>query len=501
MHQSMHKRSRRFTTSLALMLVLAVAGAVRAQSKGSEDKAARIDALLERYQQLGLFNGSALVAERGRLLLDKGYGMADFEMGVPNSAATKHWIGSVTKIFTATAVLRLADEGKLSLDDRLSDLLPWYRKDTGARVSVRQLLNHTSGIPDYMHLPGIGREGFRRAVGDDLVDVKDFALKWCSADLAWEPGTKWGYSNSGYFLLAAIVEQVTGKPYEEALRELVLDPAGMRDTEDLARRPRAVVPGLTPGYEKAGGKVVTRRPWNLSTAFGAGAMVATVDDLYRFDRALDREGFLSGKSMEAMFTEGLGHYGCGWEVRFMAIGPGRTRRTVAGHEGFIFWSLARIYRIPEDGVFVALVNNTGDAPLPAVFDGIADLLYGREPAWPKPSAAGAVTALAFDKGAGAALKRYEEMKAVASGDYLFDEKGLNVLGYALLQGGKADDAVVVFRCVATSFPDSGNAWDSLGEGLAAAGRREEAVKAYARSLELQPSNRNAVERLDALTKP
>jgi CubicO group peptidase (beta-lactamase class C family) len=486
---------------LTLLLALGAVGTARVQSSGAEDSTARIGALLARYHELGQFNGSALVAQHGEVLLEKGYGMADFEMGVPTSPATKQWIASVTKVFTATAVVRLADQGKLSLDDHLSTLLPWYRKDTGSKVTVRHLLNHTSGIPDYMHLPGIGPEGFSKDVGNDPIDLEAFALKWCSADLAWEPGTKWGYSNSGYFLLGVVIEQVTGKTFEEALRELVLDPAGMSQTADLARRPRSVVENLTPGYEKAGGRIVTRRPWNLSTAFGAGAMVATVGDLYRFDRALDRKGFLSREAQAAMFTEGLGHYGCGWEVRTLPIGPGKAERTVAGHEGFIFWSLARIDRIPQDGIFVALVNNTGDAPLTSMFTGITDLLYGREPSWPKPSAAEAVTGLAFETGAGAALARYRELKAASSGDYLFEERGLNVLGYGLLQAGRATEAVEVFRFMAESYPESGNAWDSLGEGLAAAGRREEAVRAYARSLQLQPSNRNAVERLDALTKP
>jgi tetratricopeptide (TPR) repeat protein len=227
-------------------------------------------------------------------------------------------------------------------------------------------------------------------------------------------------------------------------------------------------------------------------------MYATVGDLYRFNRALERDDLVSPAARRAMFTEGLGHYGCGWEVRTLPIGPQKADRTVAGHEGFIFWSLARIYRIPEDGIFVALVNNTGDAPLAMVFDGIADILYGRTPVWPKPAASDAVRALAFEKGGEAAMARYRELKASQPDAYVFDERGLNALGYALLQEGKAADAVTVFRAMTASYPESANAWDSLGEGLAAAGRREEAVKAYAKSLELNPGNANAVEALAKL---
>lgn len=483
-----------------LLAVLAVAGAAGAQASapGTAAPGARIDALLQRYNELDRFNGSALVARDGRVMLAKGYGMASFEMGVPNRPDTKQWIGSVTKVFTATMVMRLVDQGKLSLDARVSDLLPWYRKDTGESITVRQLLSHTSGLPDYMHLPGIGRDGFRQQVGDEPIEVRAFTEKWCSADLAWEPGTKWGYSNSGYVVLGAIVEQVTGQSFEKALQVIVLEPAGMQDTGDLAARPRAVVPGLTSGYERAGGVVVTRRPWNLSTAFGAGAMYSTVEDLERFDRALYRDDFVSPAGRAAMFTPGVGGYGCGWEVQTLPIGPGKADRTVAGHEGFIFWSIARAYRIEQERIFVALVNNTGDAALPAMFAGIADILYGREPAWPKPSAAEAVHRLASESGGEAAAARYRELAETKPAEYEFSERGLNVLGYALLAERKPESAVAIFRVMVDAYPTSGNAWDSYGEGLAAAGSRDEAIKAYARSLELDPGNANAIDALARL---
>ena len=484
---------------MAAGMVLQIPAQMPKEPAGTGIEAGRLDALLSRYHELGLFDGTALVAKNGQAILAKGYGMADYEMAVPNGPDTVHWIGSVSKVFTATLVIRLADAGKLSLDQSVSSILPWYREDVGKKVTLRHLLNHTSGIPDYMHLPGIGREGFRKEAGDGLIDVRSFVRTWCSSDLAFEPGTRWAYSNSGYVILGAIVEQVTGQRFEQAMKAWVLDPVGTRDTVDLAMHPRAVVPRLTPGYEKEGGEIVKGRMWNVSTAYAAGAMVATVGDLLRLSEALDRPGFISAEGRSAMFTGGLGHYGCGWEVRRLPLGPAGGERAVVGHEGFIFWSLARIYKIPEDGIFVALVNNTGDAPLPAIFTGITDLLYGRTPAWPNPSAADAVRSIALEQGAAAALARYRELKASRTDDYLFDERGLNGLGYSLLGRGRTEDAVVVFRYVAEAYPDSANAWDSLGEGLASAGRREEAVKAYARSLERDPANRNAVEQLQRLT--
>jgi CubicO group peptidase (beta-lactamase class C family) len=484
-------------TAATLAALLLSPAALSAQPRPAETVRA-IDALVRAYHDVGAFNGNILVAKDGVVLLDKGYGMASFEQRVPNAPGTKHWIGSVSKVLTATTVMRLVDQGRLSLDSRVSDLLPWYRKETGSRVTVRMLLNHTSGIPDYMHLPGIGREGFSREVGSDPINVKAFVQKWCSADLSGEPGTRWAYSNSGYVVLGAIVEQVTGRPFAHALQELVLDPAGMTATRDLAADPRAVVEGLTPGYQKAVGRIVARQAWNISTAYAAGSMVAPLGDLLRFSQTLDRPGFLSAASRSALFTPGLGNWGCGWEVRTLPLGPGGAERVVEGHEGYIFWSLARIYRIPGERLFIAIVNNTGDAPLPKIFTGVTDLLFGRTPVQPLPPLSRALLPILESKGTPAMVARLREIQVKEAGAWDFAEAALNAFGYELLRDGRAEAAVSVFQLNSELYPRSANVWDSLGEGLAASGRREEAVKAYRKVLDLDPSHSSAKSMLAKL---
>lgn len=478
----------------ACVLAVVTAGAARAAGPGAE-----IDAFLGRYAAAGKLNGTVLVAKDGKVLLEKGYGMASFELGVPNGPGTKVWLASVSKVFTAALVLRLADEGKLSLDDRVSDLLPWYRKDSGSRITVRQLLGHTSGIPDYLHLPGLGREGFRREAGDGLVETKAFAARFCSGDPAWEPGSRWGYDNSGYFLLGAIVEEVTRKPFDRALGETVLEPLGLKQTGDLAARPRAVVPGLASGYEWAAGRLVARRDWNLSTAFAAGSMYSTVGDLHRFFRALESD-FLLPATRDAMFTEGLGSWGLGVDVRSLPVGPGRATRKVVGHEGYLFWVLTRVWSVPQDRLFVAILNNTGDVPMPAMFTGITDLIHGRTPPDPKASVAGPLRAALDASGPAAIAPRFRELKAKEPGAWDFEEKVVNGLGYGLLGERLAEGAVAAFRLNVEEHPASANAWDSLGEGLAIVGRKEEAAAVYRRALDLDPglsSAAEALKRLDA----
>lgn len=459
----------------------------------------RLDALLARYHEIGLFDGVALVVRDGEVLVEKGYGPADRECNVANGPDTKLWIGSVTKVFTATMIARLVDAGRLSFDDRVGDLLPWYRQDTGQRMTVRHLLTHTTGLPDYMHLPGIEREGFAAAVGTGVIDVREFATDWCSHDLQWEPGSKWGYSNSGYVLLGAIIEQATGQTYEEVLNRLIVEPVGLRDTGDLAMRPRSVVPRLAPGYERFAGEVVRARYWNVSTAYAAGSMYSTVGDLYRFHQALMRDDFVSPSARAAMFTAGVGDWGAGWAVREMPIGPDGANRKVIGHEGYIYWTLTQVYDIPEDRTFIVVANDSGNAPFREIFKGIFDVLYGREPAWPQPSAGEAVHALASRQGADAAIARYRELQTAEPGGYEFSERALNALGYVLLQEGRMEAAVGIFRFMVETYGQSGNAWDSLGEGLAASGRKTEAISAYRRSLELMPENANAANWLAKLT--
>ncbi len=154
----------------------------------------------------GTFNGTVLVARNGRVIYQAAFGFANLEWNVANDLRTKFEIGSMTKQFTALLTLQSVHEGKISLAGHISDYLPYYRQDTGTRVTIAELLDHTSGIPNFLSLPGFltGPESRMRHT------VQEFATRFCSGDLQFAPGTRFEYSNSGYFLLGAILEQVSG---------------------------------------------------------------------------------------------------------------------------------------------------------------------------------------------------------------------------------------------------------------------------------------------------
>src|SRR5947207_15030960 len=240
--------SRTYLKTFALGISVFVALQTAAFAK---DKAAKIEQLMSLYDKYGQCTGGVLVAANSRVISKKGLGLANMEWNIPNTPGTKFRLGSITKQFTATLVLQLVDQGKIKLDGKLSDYLPDYRKDTGAKVTIHNLLSHTSGVPSYTSLPG-----FFQNVSRNPFAVNDFIKTYASGDLEFEPGTKFVYSNSGYFLLGAIIEKVTGKPYEQVLRENIFDPVGMKnsgyDHWQTILNKRAIGYTRTPvGYETA----------------------------------------------------------------------------------------------------------------------------------------------------------------------------------------------------------------------------------------------------------
>jgi CubicO group peptidase (beta-lactamase class C family) len=191
----------------------------------AQDKVSKIDALIKVYNDYGQFNGSVLVAESGKVIFKKGYGLANREWNIPNNPDTKFRLGSVTKQFTSMLILQLVELEKIDLQGKLSDYLPYYRKDTGDLVTIHHLLTHSSGIPSYTSIPN-----FFEDISRDPYPVEEFVKKYCSGDLQFEPGSRYVYNNSGYFLLGAIIEEITGKTYDEVLKEKIFLPLGMENS-------------------------------------------------------------------------------------------------------------------------------------------------------------------------------------------------------------------------------------------------------------------------------
>ncbi len=457
----------------------------------AQKKAAQIDKLVEAYHDYGLFNGSVLVAEKGKVIFKKGYGLANMEWDMPNEADTRFRLGSITKQFTAALILQLEAEGKLSTDDLISKHLSDYPEEVANKVSIHHLLVHTSGIPSYTGLPEFG-EQFR-----DPYSPTAFVETFSGLPLEFEPGSTWRYNNSGYFLLGVIIEKVTGMSYADALQAYIFDPLNMKhsgyDTHDAILKKRAA------GYNRGANGYVTAPYLDMSLPYAAGSLYSTVEDLYLWDRALYTEDVLSADLKEKMFTPYMNRYGYGWGIEDdRAFGKGKKKALIIGHGGGINGFNTIIERAPEDGHLVVLLNNTGGADLEGISNQIFNVLYDFQAEMPKKPIDMEMSEVIQSKGVDAAVKRYRKLYADQQNAYEFSEQRMNGLGYALLQQGNTDAAIVVFELNTETYPEAFNTWDSLGEAYMEGGNKQQAIANYEKSLALNPRNENAKEKLAEL---
>ncbi len=283
-------------------------------------------------------------------MLRKGYGLAEVELSVPIRPDMVFRVGSVTKQFTAACILRLVEDGRISLSDDLTKFLPDY--PTGGRhVTIEQLLTHTSGIRNYTEIPA--RYPNRLREDWTLAQLIDF---FKNEPFDFEPGTSWHYDNSGYVLLGAVLERVTGKTYPDLLAEWIFTPLGMKNTRYGGEAP--IIPGRVAGYQKApGGGVVNAYYASMTQTFSAGGLVSTVDDLARWQAALDAGEILTPESRRRMWTpvtlpDGTPTrygFGCGiWRYEDHAV---------VEHGGRINGFATANMRLPDDRIYVAVLSN------------------------------------------------------------------------------------------------------------------------------------------------
>ena len=330
---------------------------------------AAIDAYLDSYgAQWGeafAFGGVIQIRKGGTLVYERVAGQADRTTARPISAETSFRIGSVTKPFTAVAIFQLMEAGKLSLDDPISRHLPHY-PEVGKKVTIRHLLSHQSGIPNYTENPNLG----------DIITkphtLPQLMTLFQEAPLHFEPGTQFKYSNSGYVVLGAIIEAVSGQPYAEVLRAQIFQPLGMNQSEvgDAESDPKRAQ-----GYHLSPTEtLVPAPPIHMSLPYAAGAIRSTCPDLHRFDRALAEDSLLSATSKQLMFTPDEGRdYAHGWGTAKHHGHP------LVGHSGGINGFSSGFARFLDEDIMICVLTNQGDFDAGLVRWALSDVVAGKPP--------------------------------------------------------------------------------------------------------------------------
>ena len=320
-----------------IIFLLLVPALVSAQKNYSQ----QLDKYALAQMNIKGFNGAVLVMKQNKVLLKKAYGLADREWNIANTTDTKFRIGSITKQFTAACILQLMEHGKLSLDDRLSKFIPGFPK--GDSVTIHMLLNHTSGIANYTDFSDFGKVSTLSLGMDSMIAF------FKNRPYNFSPGAKYQYTNSGFFLLGYIIEKVSGQSYENYLRKNILDKLGMMNTG--VDRLDTILPLRAKGYSKNNGKYSNAEFISLAWPYSAGILYSTVDDMYKWDRALYGTSVISASSKQKMFTPGKGNYGYGILIDSL------DKHLRTWHNGGIPGFLTHISRYINDDVCIIVLSN------------------------------------------------------------------------------------------------------------------------------------------------
>jgi CubicO group peptidase (beta-lactamase class C family) len=322
----------------------------------------KFDTHVQAYVRNGDFTGSVLVAKGGHVLFRKSYGFANTEWRVPNSENTRFHIASITKTFTAAGIVLLEHQGKLKYSDPLSKYIPGYLN--GDKITIEEMLLHSSGLPDYYSLPEYSTKKYDRVTLPDLIAwVKNKPLDFL-------PGSKSSYSNTGYGFLAYIIEQVSGKPYDEFVTDEILKPTGMKDTGTF--RDEELIANRASGYQPAIAESGVRNApfYDKAILTGSGSLYSTTGDLDVWSQAIEHGRFFD--------MQRLSHpYGWG------------ERQTKNGHKyieqsGRAPGFAAHLSIFPNDDLTVVVLGNLEDAAVNVIADDLAKLALGETVNPPSP---------------------------------------------------------------------------------------------------------------------
>ena len=328
-----------------------------------------LDSMVNLYAQLKEFNGSVLVAQKGKVLLEKGYGYKDVAQKTKVDANSLFQYGSVTKQFTSALIMYLQEKGKLSIQDKLSKYFP--QLPFADSVTIYNLLTHTSGIFNYTNNP----EFMKTEAVKPASKEKIFAL-FQNKPLEFMPGSKFSYSNSGYSLLGYIIEKASGKPYERLVHEVILKPIGMKTAGfDFANNHSA---DKTTGYNFIkNDKFEVAGIVDSSVAYAAGALYGSVKDLYAWHQALQKNKLLTSASWQQVYTPFHSKYAFGWQIDTVFGKP------VAEHGGGIFGYTSMIKRFPKDDVVIIVLSNNSSPKSQELANNLAALVFQQPVEWPK----------------------------------------------------------------------------------------------------------------------
>ncbi|HPH86696.1 MAG TPA: serine hydrolase [Ferruginibacter sp.] len=456
----------------------------------SQTKNEKLSGIMKQYHEFNMFDGAVLVAENGKVIYKDAFGLANREWNIPNSTDTKFMIGSVSKPVTAFLVLLQVQKGLIDLHKTLSSYLPEFKNKPAANVTIKQLLSHTSGMPNYDVIkdffPAVSRRSFTR---------EEYLKVYIDSALSFEPGTRYAYSSWGYFTLGYLVEKITGKSYADLMKEEIFIPLKMEHSGSYHHM--QVVPSRATGYDYSFGGFTSSDFRDQSNTMGTGDLYSTVEDMFAFHLAIANNKLLNKQLTNEMLSPGMppAKYGYGWFNQNFKYTP--TDSVTANYhlgmtEGFISFAL----RVPSTNSFVVILCNSSPTDFFGIIKNLLKVLYDKPVVLKQPVHKKMETNIA-QLGALKAVAEYQKMKADTANFYI-DWISMNFLAEQLLTLKRYEDARIIGDNNAAEFPQRDLVMLTVGNIYLALNKKEEAIKYYQKALQLNPGYVEAQTRLREL---
>lgn len=457
----------------------------------AQTKKEKLSEIMRTYHDYKMFDGAVLVAENGKIIYKEAFGLANREWNIPNTPDTKFMIGSISKPLTATLMLILVQKGLVHLDKTIEDYIPYFANKPSAKITIRQLLRHTSGMPNYDIIkdffPRISRKSFTR---------EEYIKVFADSALAFKSGTRYMYSSWGYFTLGYIIEQVTGKTYEQAMKEEIFDKIQMLNSGSYLHT--KIILNRASGYDYGLEDYISCEFRDQSNTMGTGDIYSTVEDLFKFHVALSNNILLNEELTKEMFTPGMrpAQYGYGWfnqNFKFTANDSVAVNYHLGSTEGFIAFYL----RIPETNSMVVILCNSAPTDFLGITRNLLKILYNK-PTNLKAPIHKKMESHIVKNGATKAIEEFKKMKSDTA-NYYMDWLQMYYLGEKLYNLKKLEDARIIAENNIKEFPDKDYVALSLANIYMALDRKEDAIKFYKVAIGLNPINDEAKNKLKELT--
>jgi len=458
----------------------------------SQDKKILLSEMMTAYHNYNMFDGAVLVAENGEIIYIDAFGLANREWNIPNKTDTKFMIGSVSKPLTAVLLLVQVQKGLIDLNNTIEDYLPEFKNKPAARVTVAQLLNHTSGLQNYDIIkdffPRISRQNFTR---------EEYVKVFIDIPLAFTPGTSFSYSSWGYFTLGSIMERVTKKSYAQLMSDDIFRKLKMNNSGSYYHT--QIVPNRATGYDYSFGGYTSSDFRDQSNTMGTGDIYSTVDDLFKFHIALSDNTLINKELTDEMFAPGMkpANYGYGWfnkQFKYSKTDSVASNFHLGMTEGFISF----MRRVPSTKSFVVILCNSSPTDFFGITTNLYKVLYSKpvklkEPAHKKMEAY--IEQLGVEK----AVVEYKKMKD-DSAHYYIDWISMNFIAQQLLTLKRYEDAKVISENNVSEFPDKDLILVTMANVYVALNKKEDAIKFYKKALQISPTFEEAKNRLKELVE-